>query len=1088
MTSTSLNGFRATLASFVLASTIGGCGINRDKPAQGTFETGRGAVVASSILPDSFTITSQPYYENTARVAPPSIKFPNGLMTVQTGEPELSSPAGVHLLTRDLYDANGKLNTAGSTSDTPYPPLTDMASPPKTVASPATDNQMVRQWDGTFLAMKVTTFWPDVSPPLPYADVDTGITGHPGARGGHSFVSLADPATGWTVKSLMDFGTFNGGTWGYPRLHPDNTAIGGGSDRQEMYACPFTHNLYLTARMISGPFPVPLIVPVLDGNGHIIQGFELRPSESHRDEVVLFMSQDGGSTWSVVTGAPIYASPLVMTSTPDGRLFLFGVSGTKPLVQFSQPMGIGGIPVLGQSFDASFVDNGQPVAAGRSESALTGFMIVSDQNPALALNADKGARDGGGLKFTSDCSSASNADCAWTYQNGMIVSGQPNPGGPPFALTAVNGAKDNGLLQLTSGCDISKQDCTWTYKQGQFLSDKDPSLALKVNSDGTLTLTKSACSTCTFTLQHVMLGSAANSGLRVNAYGGAREAGPVKLTGPCVPGSGDCTWTFKNGLIFSDSNPALAVKPANGTVDGHSIVLASGCSPSDLNCSWKWSHGELISLASGATPLAINAFGGAGPDPGPLQLNGTCTAANANCVFNGLPKYPAVNAPTLAFTSYMSRVSTDATTSKVRVVYSSLNASQMQEARIVNVDANDPTHPVPVKTITSDKPDTHSIMFTTFIDPDYIDMPGFIKSNTSVLYWEDVPNGTTADQTYSARYALVRGDSDVGPALPLSVANGMPHPWKVRANIGDYVTGGFFWSGKTLNYLAQWVEPTGIQANVVTVNSPAPGFMITSDVNASLAVNAFGGTATREIKLHNQCTSSNPDCTWSYQRGMIVSDADPTLAISAAQNPMAGDTLTLAKGCSRDNPSCTWTYSGGRFLSDRNTSLAIRAPGAQLGTALKLSSTSMCGSSAECMWTLPHVLIMIDSSSKLALNAYGGAVDGNPVSLHNACDVTNANCTWTLSGGLIKSDGNSAVHVRATRGAQNQAPINLSAGCDSTFRDCKWTWKKGELINDLSNNLPINAYNGPSVGGVLVLNSECTASNRDCLFSGLFGP
>jgi hypothetical protein len=136
------------------------------------------------------------------------------------------------------------------------------------------------------------------------------------------------------------------------------------------------------------------------------------------------------------------------------------------------------------------------------------------------------------------------------------------------------------------------------------------------------------------------------------------------------------------------------------------------------------------------------------------------------------------------------------------------------------------------------------------------------------------------------------------------------------------------------------------------------GFMITSDTNSGLAVNAFGGAAPNVVlKLHDQCTDGNPDCTWAYQRGMLVSDKDPTLAINAFNGAAEGTVLKLvpicmqattfppsatdpacAGKCTFDNPDCTWTYKGGEFLSDRDPTLAINAVGgARVGTTLGLT-------------------------------------------------------------------------------------------------------------------------------------------------------
>jgi hypothetical protein len=107
-------------------------------------------------------------------------------------------------------------------------------------------------------------------------------------------------------------------------------------------------------------------------------------------------------------------------------------------------------------------------------------------------------------------------------------------------------------------------------------------------------------------------------------------------------------------------------------------------------------------------------------------------------------------------------------------------------------------------------------------------------------------------------------------------------------------------------------------------NKAAHGFMIRSDTNPSLAVNAWGGAAEGTVlRLHNGCTINNPDCTWTYEYGMLVSDTDPTLAIVPAGGAADRNVLQLTKNCVRTNPTCTWTYKNGEFLNDAKPNLAI---------------------------------------------------------------------------------------------------------------------------------------------------------------------
>src|SRR4051812_38439338 len=76
------------------------------------------------------------------------------------------------------------------------------------------------------------------------------------------------------------------------------------------------------------------------------------------------------------------------------------------------------------------------------------------------------------------------------------------------------------------------------------------------------------------------------------------------------------------------------------------------------------------------------------------------------------------------------------------------------------------------------------------------------------------------------------------------------------------------------------------------------GEMLRSDKDPGLSINAWGGAKHgAELRLHNACTPTNPDCTWTFRNGMIVSDRDPSLAINAWGGAQHGTQLRLHNGC-----------------------------------------------------------------------------------------------------------------------------------------------------------------------------------------------
>lgn len=272
-------------------------------------------------------------------------------------------------------------------------------------------------------------------------------------------------------------------------------------------------------------------------------------------------------------------------------------------------------------------------------------------------------------------------------------------------------------------------------------------------------------------------------------------------------------------------------------------------------------------------------------------------------------------------------------------------------------------------------------------------------------------------------------------------------------------------------------------------NSVAHGFMIKSDTNSVLAVNAFGGAADGVIlKLSNACTITNADCTWTYQYGMLVSDTDPTLAINAYGGAADGVTLKLSKNCTPANPDCTWTYKKGEFLSDTNPALAINAyGGAQNQTILKLAQ-ACTASNPDCTWTMPNIMLANSRDIALRVNAFGGATNNGPLRLSDVCTQQNTDCTFTLNKGMLKSDTNSTLAMNAYGGAREGTVVQLSNACTSSNPDCTWTWKRGEVISDNTSQgtFPISTIGKALNGAGFTLAAACTSNNVDCVYNGFF--
>ncbi len=503
------------------------------------------SVQARVLLRNNIRIHSTPYFENTAKVVPPNAGCPRGKIVVSTGQPRNTAK----LLHRPLYDQSGNIDTTSATAEVAYPTGSTKAI--------ATDNQIIRLPDGSLLAIKDAYIWDTIgtNPPPWINETVTGSGDRKGQRAGVLLFHSTDCGTSWTLHSTIDFATLLGGKYGVPRpmdnsgntdvpesqqgKYPDGSRRWwvGGPDRTEIYACPFTKHLYVTTRVISGPYKSATV------------------TLPQQNTALLLYSKDNGKTWEAVKEDLPAWSPIVMTSTRNGRLFLFHLIGSAPTIYFSKA----------------------PVTPG--------------------------------------------------------IKPQMSQGYPVYAV-------ENG------------------------------------------------------------------------------------------------------------------VNVQNATVNGSMVDLF-------------------------------------------LQL----------------------------FHPSVSRVSTDTASSKVRAAYHAVNTNGMQETRVITIDVQDPNKaPVvtPVRTVRAQNPKDYSVLYFTFIDPDYVDLSVAAPSNISGAYWIEAPRVGLTDKKYAVRGMFFEGDYNSSCPAALSVQDDQPRTWSTRQDLGDYMSGGFFWKDNNLNYLAQWVEPTGIVANVATVPYRGP--------------------------------------------------------------------------------------------------------------------------------------------------------------------------------------------------------------------------------------------------------------------------
>lgn len=311
---------------------------------------------------------SKPPYENTAVVATLGRKR---YLVVSCGSPPQ------YVRTEILADGFGKAEVV------PVPDLSGVYH--------GTDNQLIRLKDGTLLAMRAAatnrTFPPDRTPAWSKELISFHITKQKALRGALSFIESRDAGQTWKERSLLDFGLFENGRFGIPRpMSTDGRADVpfdqqgknddgspkwwlGGSDRDEVYACPFTGNLYATSRIITGPY---------------------EKGKNNEDVMLVMGSKDVGKSWSLLTTISAW-SPAVMTTTRDGRLWIFQEIGDTCQLTLSNPAGRGfpnrfettqvdtaGLTIAGPKAVAMEIKIGHPSIARIGPSILVSYQVRND--------------------------------------------------------------------------------------------------------------------------------------------------------------------------------------------------------------------------------------------------------------------------------------------------------------------------------------------------------------------------------------------------------------------------------------------------------------------------------------------------------------------------------------------------------------------------------------------------------------------------------------------------------------------------------------------------------------------------------------
>ncbi len=159
---------------------------------------------------------------------------------------------------------------------------------------------------------------------------------------------------------------------------------------------------------------------------------------------------------------------------------------------------------------------------------------------------------------------------------------------------------------------------------------------------------------------------------------------------------------------------------------------------------------------------------------------------------------------------------------RVWVAYPSLNADGMQIYVIAEVSFGGDAVPTVqlVATVAAEDATAASAVMGAFVYDDLVDLGGKNTTPCALFYWVDSPPSTsTGKDKLLARYQIFYSGGSFPPGY-LSVT-GAGRRYFSRVGIGDYFSGCYFWRDNHLNFLAQWNEPDGIKANVVSL-TPFP--------------------------------------------------------------------------------------------------------------------------------------------------------------------------------------------------------------------------------------------------------------------------
>lgn len=296
-----------------------------------------GCGIKTNTLKDNFLLAPSYYFENTAKAVPPNeiqACFTTGKAILCTGQPR---PGKIY--SRNLYDIDGNFDLNAVPVPLDYPVSNQYKL--------STDIQLIRLKDGSLMAIKACATWTELQPKPYWWENRPG--GPNGTRGARCLWRSTDCGESWELYSIIDPAIVANGQYGWPsQTDPEMNA---GYDRHEIYQDPWTGFIYVSLRARSWEFTETVSIPTLPSVQILHPKF---------DRGVIFHSMDNGKTWKLFHEFSDAWAPYVMTSTPDGRFFVFHIKGSSPILHYTTaPL----VPYLEEIVDPLSVDPAQKTMA-----------------------------------------------------------------------------------------------------------------------------------------------------------------------------------------------------------------------------------------------------------------------------------------------------------------------------------------------------------------------------------------------------------------------------------------------------------------------------------------------------------------------------------------------------------------------------------------------------------------------------------------------------------------------------------------------------------------------------------------------------